>query len=86
MKVLNKRIHGVPQGAVYVGRPSKFGNPFVMHSEAERDAVCDQYEAWLQAQPELIKAAQRELRGKDLVCWCAPRRCHAQTLLRIANE
>lgn len=27
-KVLNKRFNGVPEGAVYVGRPSKWGNPF----------------------------------------------------------
>lgn len=84
--VLNKRVHGVPKGAVYVGRPSKFGNPFVLRNESERDEVCDKYEAWLLAQPGLVEAAKRELRGKDLVCWCAPHRCHAHTLLRIANE
>lgn len=85
-KVLNKRVHGVPASAVYVGRPSKFGNPFAMVSEAERDHVCDAYETWLLAKPELVAAAKHELKGKDLVCWCAPRRCHADTLLRIANE
>lgn len=26
-----------------------------------------------------------ELRGKDLVCWCAPERCHGDTLLRLVE-
>lgn len=85
-RVLNKRTDGVPAGAVYVGRPSPFGNPFPMRAESDRDAVCNFYEAWLQKNPALIERAKRELRGKDLVCWCAPLRCHADTLLRIANE
>lgn len=85
-KVLNKRTHGVPVGAIYVGRPSKWGNPFVMHDERDRDNVCDAYEQWLRERPHLIAQAKRELIGSDLVCWCAPRRCHAETLLRVANE
>ena len=28
----------------------------------------------------------KALRGKDLVCWCAPQRCHADVLLKYANE
>lgn len=84
-RVLNKKVSGIPAGAVYIGRPSKFGNPFAMKSEAQRDDVCDRYRAWLLAQPKLVAAARSELAGKDLVCWCAPRRCHGDTLLEIAN-
>lgn len=88
--VLNKRVHGIPVGAVYVGRPSKWGNPFSMRSEQDRDSVCDAYERWLervfQQDPAARDRLKAQLRGKDLVCWCAPRRCHADTLLRIANE
>ena len=29
---------------------------------------------------------QAELRGKDLVCWCAPQRCHADVLMKYANQ
>lgn len=29
---------------------------------------------------------KRELRGRDLVCWCFPLTCHGEILLRIANE
>jgi hypothetical protein len=31
-------------------------------------------------------AALHELRGKDLVCWCAPERCHAWVLIKLANR
>ena len=30
-------------------------------------------------------AIRKELKGKDLVCWCAPKSCHADILLEIAN-
>jgi hypothetical protein len=84
-KVLNKR-HGMPAGAVYVGRPTKWGNPFPMRSEVQRTVVLNDYQIWLADHPELIEAARRELRGKDLVCWCAPCACHADLLLKIANR
>jgi len=47
----------------------------------------DTYKTWLCEHPELIAAAKRELRGKNLCCWCPlDQACHAQTLLEIANE
>lgn len=83
MKVLNKRTS---QDGVYIGRPSKFGNPFVIGQHGTRAQVIEQYEAWLLSQPALVAAAKRELRGKSLVCWCAPLACHGDVLLRVANE
>ena len=90
-KVLNiKRIKGSwPENTVRVDRRSLWGNPFVMRndSEAERKRVCDAFEEmaanWL---PETIAALKKDLKGKSLACWCTPKRCHADTLLRIANE
>jgi hypothetical protein len=76
---------------VYIGRPSKWGNPFVIgpgidkEAEAHRAAVIAKYEAWLREQPHLM-AALHELRGKVLGCWCAPKSCHGDVLLRLANE
>jgi hypothetical protein len=75
-----------PRGAIYVGRPTKWGNPIVLEREEDRAEVLRDYEAWLLRQRHLIDAAKRELKGKDLVCWCAPLPCHADVLLRIANE
>ena len=69
---------------VYVGRPTKWGNPFRLESEGQRAQVIADYEKWLDTQPELL-AALPELRGKVLACWCAPKACHADVLLRRAN-
>ena len=85
--VLNKKqLRFMPPNAVYVGRPTIFGNPFEIGRDGNRDEVCDKFEAWIAGRPRLIEAAKRQLKNKDLVCWCAPARCHAQTLMRIANE
>jgi hypothetical protein len=77
---------------VYIGRPSKWGNPFshLPRSRAEvrvdsRKEAVARYEDWLQTQPALIAAAKRELRGKVLGCWCAPLACHGHVLARIAD-
>jgi hypothetical protein len=47
------------------------------------DAVA-RYRLWLPRQPGLM-ARLSELRGKDLICWCAPDPCHADVLLELAN-
>lgn len=72
---------------VYVGRPSKWGNPFrpKNHTLEERDRVCDQYEKWFWTQPLLVNSIH-ELRGKVLGCYCKPLRCHADFLDRVANS
>ena len=71
---------------VYVGRGagSRWGNPFKSPRDGSRDEVIAKYERWLVRQPELM-AALPELRGKVLGCWCAPKPCHADVLLRLAN-
>ena len=82
----------VPAGAVYVGRAmpriglpgSKWANPFKIGRDGTREDVIAKYRAWLVQQPELI-AALSELWGKDLACWCAPERCHAEVLRELAN-
>ncbi len=87
MRVHNKRSGNLPEGAVYVGRPTKYGNPFHMVKEEDRDEVIIQYIVWFMRQPEAWLAEVRnELRGKDLVCWCAPKPCHADFLLAFVNE
>ena len=80
-----------PPSAVYVGHPSPWENPFPMENEAARDRACDAFEFYaamrLAQEPDWLDP----LRGRDLVCWCQspgdrrPRRCHAETLLRLAN-
>jgi hypothetical protein len=86
-KVLNARRVGrrPAPDCVYVGRPSKWGNPFVIGRDGSRDEVIAKYRAWIVQQPALMTALH-ELRGKGLVCWCAPERCHADVLIELANR
>lgn len=78
----------IPAGAVYVGRGrgSACGNPFTIGKDGTREEVIATHEAWLRSQPELVERARRELHGRDLVCFCAPKACHADTLRRVANS
>jgi Domain of unknown function (DUF4326) len=69
---------------VYVGRPSPFGNPFVIGRDGDRAAVVARYRAWLLAQPALVERVRRDLAGKVLGCWCAPLPCHGDVLADIA--
>lgn len=85
-KVYNKHLRDVPYGAVYVGRPSVFGNPFVVGKDGTREQVIKFYETWVHDQPRLIDHIKKTLKGKDLVCFCAPLPCHADVLLKIAND
>lgn len=84
-KVLNKHKSGIPKDAVYIGRPSKWGNPFEIGKDGDREEVCKKYAEWILTQPELIEQAKAELKGKDLVCYCAPHACHGDTLIKLAN-
>jgi len=70
---------------VYIGRPSKWGNPFVIGRDGTRAEVIDKYRHWLLAQPQLMTALP-ELAGKVLGCWCAPRPCHGDVLMDFANR
>ena len=70
---------------VYIGRPSKWGNPFVIGRDGTREEVIAKYEAWLRTQPHLVVALP-ELRRKVLGCWCSPQRCHGEVLARLANQ
>ena len=82
--VLNKKTLRPSDHGIYCGRGSKWGNRNRMFGEADRDAVCDQHEIDLYHDHELLRALD-ELRGEDLICFCAPKRCHCDLLLRLAN-
>lgn len=93
-KVWNKRDKTTPKDAVYVGRPTKWGNPYshlpsridTVMLVQDRDEAIIMFRGWLEDHPKIVAAAQKELKGKDLVCWCAPESCHADILLEIAND
>lgn len=88
-----------PEGAVYVGRPSVWGNPFTVDTHGSREAAVAAYDEAIRrdtrqdffyldvAEQEAQHLPTHELRGKDLMCWCPlDQPCHADILLRLANE
>lgn len=96
-QVLNKYKFGIPKGAVYIGRPSKWGNPFELGKDGDRDLVVEKFEKWLttgesfgninasEEKRQLILRSLDELSNKDLVCFCAPKKCHGDILLKMVK-
>ena len=85
-KVYNKYHGNAPSDAVYIGRGSPWGNPFVINRDGDRDEVCDKFEAMVEANPEFKQSVIDNLKGKDVICFCAPNRCLGDYLVKIANE
>jgi hypothetical protein len=79
-RVLNRHRDGHPPGSVYVGRGTPWGNPFRAGPDGPRSVVLGRFRD--EVLPSLDVSA---LRGRDLVCSCAPKPCHADMLLRKAN-
>lgn len=83
---------------VHVGRPSLFGNPFILGRHGDRPTVVARYRRWLltgeagdcreatEQRRRAILAALPSLRGKTLGCWCAPKLCHGDVLAELANQ
>jgi hypothetical protein len=70
---------------IYIGRPSKWGNPFRLGPDGPRGVCVEKYAAWVVKQPDLM-AALPELKDKTLGCWCSPRSCHGHVLAALADE
>lgn len=71
---------------VRIGRDSDWGNPHVLpkkHTDDERAAVIEAYQRHLlDDRPDLLDRLP-ELRGKALGCWCTPKPCHGDVLVRL---
>lgn len=80
-RVHNKYARTAPYSAIYVGRGSPWGNPFHIGIDGDRNVVIDRF-----AREILPSLDLKPLRGKHLVCFCFPLRCHADVLLREANK
>lgn len=88
-RIQRKRSKGwrMPEGAVYVGRPTIFGNPYKVSINGTASQCVEVYRNSLRVQPALKRLIRRELRGKDLACWCRlDQPCHADVLLELANR
>lgn len=89
MAVLNKYKSDIPEGSVYIGRGSMWGNPYVMETPEDRDWAIDQYEAYLIDQISKGSITIKDLlslEGKDLVCFCAPKRCHGDVIEKFVKK
>lgn len=77
---------------IYIGRPSKWGNPF-SHKIGTRakflvssvDEAVEKYEEYARNNPEIMNFLD-ELDGKILGCWCTPQKCHGDILIKLINE
>ena len=70
---------------VYIGRNSKWGNPFKIGIDGTREDVIEQYRDWIQTQSHLLNSLE-ELRGKTLGCFCSPQACHGDILVELLNN
>lgn len=82
-KKLDKKI---PKDAVLVDRTTIYGNQYKIGIHGNRKEVVQKYKEDLKKKPYLVELVKEELKGKDLICWCYPKLCHASVLLEIANE
>jgi hypothetical protein len=119
VRIQRQRTKGwkTPANTVYVGRPTKFGNPWSLDAywnagysgdNTVAAAHCvDMYRAWVtqtkarfdgqvptafwndarKIDQEMPVPDLKELRGKNLMCWCPlDTPCHADVLLELANK
>lgn len=70
---------------IYIGRPSKWGNPFAIGKDGNREEVIEKYRAWVITQQHLINALH-ELKRKTLGCYCKPAACHGDVLKELAEK
>lgn len=80
-RVHNKHANTAPPNAIYIGRGSPWGNPFWIGKDGTRESVIRRFQIDILPMLDLTP-----LRGKHLVCFCAPLACHGDVLLREANK
>ena len=85
-KVLNKYKNEQTENSIYIGRPSKWGNPFQIGKDGTRDEVIAKYKDWLLKNDNLLSDVRKELKGKNLLCFCAPLPCHGDILVKLSNS
>jgi hypothetical protein len=66
----------------YIGRPSKWGNPFVVGKNGTREEVIEKYRLFITGNDIFIKSLE-ELRGMKLGCYCKPLACHGDVLVEL---
>lgn len=70
---------------VYIGRPSKWGNPFTIGRDGNRAEVIEKYRKYILNNPALISSLG-ELKGKRIACFCSPNPCHGDILVELIKK
>lgn len=70
---------------IYIGRGSIWGSPFYIGKDGTREEVISKYEIYIMSHPELIKRLP-EIAGKILGCWCKPKACHGDILVKMVED
>jgi len=98
IQLSRKKGWRMPPNTLNVARPSRYGNPHligwcpVCGAEHTREEAVAEFEAMLrgdskEAEKITTERIQGAMRGKNLACWCKlNERCHADVLLRLAND
>lgn len=69
---------------VFIGRPSKWGNKFILGKDGTRSEVISKYREYVQNNQSLMNDLE-ELRGKILGCYCKPKACHGDELIKLLS-
>lgn len=93
IQLSRKKGWRMPPNTVKVCRPSKWGNPYIVGKDGNQISCAFKFHILMcgrMANDEnkvMRDAAQRELAGKNLACWCKlDEPCHADTILEVANK
>lgn len=71
---------------VFIGRPSKWGNPFKIGIDGNRLEVIEKYEKYIRNNKKLLEDLS-ELEGKVLGCYCKPKKaCHGDVLIKLIQK
>jgi len=82
MKVVNLNYEPYD---VFIGRPSKWGNPFIIGKDGIRSEVISKYREYVLNNPDLMLSLD-EIRGKTLGCYCKPKACHGDVLVELCQQ
>ena len=81
---------------VYIGRPSKWGNPYTHKADSDtlaefivptRKEAINAYRGWIVfGEGQHLLHDLHELKGKTLGCWCKPKSCHGDVLKELVDR
>ena len=84
MQTLVVNVRNVSKDSyVYIGRPSVYGNPFVIGRDGSREQVISKFRTYFHGRinnDSVFRGEVEALRGKRLGCYCAPCACHGDVI------